>query len=93
MLWVICYDVVADRARLRAAKALLRYGERVQGSVYECHLSMRELKSVQREVQGIIDPTTDRVRFYPLCERDRESAWVNGRQAPPISSDTRFRVV
>lgn len=93
MLWMVCYDIAEDRARNRAAKALRRYGERVQRSVFECHLSVRELKALQRELLGIIDTGSDRVRFYPLCERDRAAVRVDGAQAPAVTADVRYRMV
>lgn len=92
MLWMICYDIENDKARLRAAQAVLRYGERVQRSVYECHLNWRELEGLQRELEGIIDRTTDRVRFYPQCKRDRAVIRVDGG-GPGVTLDERFRVV
>ena len=93
MLWMICYDVCDDRARLRVAKTLARHGERVQRSVYECHLGERELKSLQRELLGLIDTGSDRVRLYPLCERDRHAVRVDGSLAPAVLDDVPFRLV
>ncbi len=92
MLWMICYDIADDRARLRASQALLRYGERVQRSVYECYLSNRELLAVQRELQNIVDPTCDRIRFYPQCLRDRAAIKVDGH-GPAVAIDLRYRMV
>ncbi len=92
MLWMICYDIVVDRTRLRASQALLRYGERVQRSVYECHLNPRELHALQRELESIIDSDSDRVRFYPLCNRDRSAIRVDGC-GPGVTQDERFRLV
>ncbi len=87
---MICYDITDDRKRLRAANTLMRYGERVQRSVYECHLSRREAEAVMRELEAIIDRTADRVRFYPLCERDRAAIVVEG--GPALTADERFRL-
>jgi len=92
MLWVICYDIAKDRARLRASQAVLRYGERVQHSVFECHLSQRELQALQRELGSIIDPSCDRVGFYPQCRRDRTTIRIDGH-GPEVTLDERFRVV
>jgi len=92
MLWMICYDIAQDKLRLRASQAVLRYGERVQRSVYECHLSHRELLALQRELGGIIDPVCDRVRFYPQCLRDRATIRVDG-QGRDITADERFKMV
>ena len=92
MLWLICYDIENDKARLRAAQAILRYGERVQRSVYECHLTMRELEGLQRELEGIIDRAADRVRFYPQCKNDQAAVRVEGG-GPEVTQDERYRMV
>lgn len=92
MLWLICYDIQDDRTRQRAAQSLLRYGERVQRSVYECHLNTRELDALQRELESIIDRTADRVRFYPQCKRDRANIRVDGF-GPGVTIDERYRLV
>ena len=92
MLWMICYDIADDRVRLRASQALLRYGERVQRSVYECHLSNRELQALQRELRGIVNLECDRVRFYPQCLRDRTAIRVDGN-GPAVAIDLHYRMV
>lgn len=92
MFWMICYDISDDKKRLRASRALLRYGERVQRSIYECHLNLRELHALQRELADIIDMDADRVRFYPQCKRDRAAIRVDG-QGAEVTQDLRYRVV
>ncbi len=92
MLWMICYDITDDRTRRSASQCLLRYGERVQRSIYECHLSPRELSTLKRELENIIDPTADRIRFYPQCKRDRSAIRVDGH-GPEVTTDLRFRMV
>ena len=92
MFWMICYDIVDDRTRLRASRALLRHGERVQRSVYECHLNPREMQALQRELEGIIERTTDRVRFYPMCKRDCAAIRLDGH-GPGVTVDEPFRLV
>lgn len=92
MLWLICYDIEDDSTRQRAAQALLRYGERVQRSIYECHLNTRELQALQRELENIVDRVSDRVRLYPLCRRDRPGIRVDGF-GPGVTVDEHFRLV
>lgn len=36
MFYLVCFDVVEDRARARVVKALKDYGVRGQKSVFEC---------------------------------------------------------
>ena len=70
MLWIICYDIADDRRRNRIAKALLGYGERVQESVFECHLDNAQLRRLQAELRPLLDENADRLRYYPLCGKD-----------------------
>lgn len=66
MLTVVSYDVVNDKRRTKVAKCLLGYGQRVQYSVFECHLAASQLMQLQQALQALIDPMTDSVRIYRL---------------------------
>lgn len=71
MLVLITYDVATDtsegRRRLRqVAKACVAKGQRVQNSVFECSLDASQLKILQNELESIIDPQQDSLRFYNL---------------------------
>lgn len=71
MLVLITYDVStsskggAKRLR-RVAKKCEDYGVRVQHSVFECIVDAAQLKTLEIELEGIIDPTKDSLRFYRL---------------------------
>lgn len=66
-VWVIAYDIRDDKRRVRVAKHLCGYGERVQHSVFEGRLTSVDVASLRTELQEIIDPKEDQLRFYPLC--------------------------
>lgn len=71
MLVLITYDVntetAAGRKRLRkVAKACVNYGQRVQNSVFECILDAALCATVKHQLEGIIDPDKDSLRFYYL---------------------------
>ena len=71
MLVLITYDVntqtSAGRKRLRqVAKQCINYGQRVQNSVFECHMDAALCRSVQQKLISLIDPETDSLRFYYL---------------------------
>ncbi|MDD6210329.1 MAG: CRISPR-associated endonuclease Cas2 [Bacteroidales bacterium] len=71
MLVLITYDVettsAAGRRRLRqVAKVCVNYGQRVQNSVFECMLNASQEVLVRRQLETIIDMTTDNIRFYYL---------------------------
>ncbi len=68
MFTVIAFDISDDRTRYRVVKALKKYAIRVQKSVFEAaHLPENHLRRLQRQVERLIDPKTDRVRYYFLC--------------------------
>ncbi len=78
MFWVISYDIVDDRRRLRLAKLLTDYGHRVQKSVFECRLDDRRFLALKKQIEGLIDHQEDSVRYYSLCGRCQRAVEVSG---------------
>lgn len=64
---VIVYDIADNRRRYKLAKTLLGYGERVQYSGFEAHLTSRQFDKLKSQVEMIIDDTVDRVRLYRIA--------------------------
>ncbi len=78
-LYIVCFDV-SDDGRLRAvSKTLEDFGERVQRSVFECHLDDAEHRLLQQKVEGLIDPQADSVRYYSLCPKDQKGILIDGK--------------
>ena len=72
VVYVVCYDVTNDKVRNKIAKILLKYGNRVQFSVFEVMLkSQDELKVLVGKLQAVADEHTN-IRLYRLCENCRE---------------------
>ena len=74
MLVVITYDVntetPAGRKRLRkVAKQCTNYGQRVQNSVFECLIDAAQIKQLKHQLEQLIDPQKDSLRFYYLGEK------------------------
>ena len=67
MLTVVSYDVRQTRRRTRLAHALKDFGQRVQLSVFECHLDEKLVARMRKAIQRFIDPAEDSVRIYRLC--------------------------
>ena len=71
MYVLVTYDVETmtsdGQRRLRqVARQCLNYGQRVQNSVFECHLDAAVCREVEHKLEQIIDPETDSLRFYYL---------------------------
>jgi len=73
MLIIATYDVSTEtpegRRRLRrAAKVCLRYGQRVQKSVFECVVDQMQYEELERALLAEINLDEDNLRFYRLTE-------------------------
>lgn len=71
MLVLITYDVNTSdqdgKSRLRkVAKHCVKYGQRVQNSVFECYLDEVQYRQIQNQLQKLINPQKDSLRFYKL---------------------------
>lgn len=74
MLVLITYDVNtqtdAGKRRLRrVAKECVNYGQRVQNSVFECHMDAAKCRQVKDILEKIIDKEMDSLRFYYLGDK------------------------
>ncbi len=73
MLVIATYDVSTEtregRRRLRrVAKVCLRYGQRVQKSVFECQVNAMQYEELERKMLAEINLEEDNLRFYRLTE-------------------------
>lgn len=71
MMLLVTYDVNTEtaegRRRLRlVAKTCVNYGQRVQNSVFECLVDPVQLAQLRKELESIIDPKKDSLRYYSL---------------------------
>jgi CRISPR-associated protein Cas2 len=64
MLVLVVYDVPDDKRRTKLAKFLEGYGRRVQYSVFECFLSLGEMRKLYEKVGRRVKLEEDNVRFY-----------------------------
>jgi CRISPR-associated protein Cas2 len=64
MLALVVYDIPDDKRRRKLAKFLEGHGRRVQFSVFECFLTLDEMRFLHRMVQERVQPEEDNVRFY-----------------------------
>lgn len=84
--YVVAYDIPDDRRRLRVARLLERYGERVQYSVFEMYLTREEWEGLWRALTRMLVEEEDHLRVYRLCLACREAiaVWGQGeRTCPP----------
>lgn len=85
MMVVVAYDVNTEtapgRRRLRlVAKACMKYGQRVQNSVFECSVSPSDYLQLRHELDDIVDVEADSLRFYNLGAKYSNRIEYVGRQ-------------
>ena len=81
-LYLVAYDISSDRRRTKLHKLLCGYGEWTQFSLFECHLTAKELIALHSKLDPLLDPEQDRVRFYPLCSDCTHKVDTVGGQKP-----------
>lgn len=67
-LYVVTYDVADNRRRTKVHQVLTGFGSWVQYSVFECHLTKKELLLLRTKLSRHLDPKQDNLRVYTLCE-------------------------
>ena len=66
-LVIVAYDISDDKRRARAAQTLLRFGARVEASVYELWLTAREIEKMWHSLTRVVKDG-DLVRCYTVCD-------------------------
>ncbi len=84
---IIAYDIACDRRRRQMQQLAQSVAERVQDSVFEGWLSDREVADLLRRARPLIEPATDSLRIYLLCESCREQAHCLGAPITPPPPD------
>lgn len=79
LTWFI-YDITSDKARTKIAKMALKAGlYRVQKSVFLGQIDSSRVDEVVMQSEMLIDPETDSLYVFPLCEKDFKSVILKGQ--------------
>ncbi len=86
--YVIAYDIPDDTRRLKVARLLERFGDRVQHSVFELYLTPEEVATLEARLRALLNEAEDVVHWYALCALCRQRTRVLGRgqttSPPPV---------
>ena len=88
--YVVAYDIPSDKHRNKVHKVLSGFGQWTQYSLFELWLSDKEMVLLQNKLEKVINPKTDSLRFYPLCENCLKEVETIG--APPPQEPKLFMV-
>lgn len=91
MFDAISYDIRKDRRRLKVAKILKDFGERVQLSVFEARLDAAALARLKGRLTRYLDLEAHSLRIYPLCAACRPGIELLGQGV--VSEDPDFIII
>ena len=78
MFYLVSYDIPDDKRRLKIAKILKDYGERVHLSVFEARIENDRLVRMKERIGDTINQEEDSVRIYSLCAACSEKIEIIG---------------
>lgn len=81
-LYIVAYDISDDRRRTKVHKILCGFGKWTQYSLFECHLTPKQLLQLQHRLDRHLRPEEDSVRFYYICESCMAKADTVGGEPP-----------
>ncbi len=77
--YIICFDIFNKKRLRQVAIQMENYGQRIQYSVFECHLNEENLNKLKQQLKQIIEPTKDHIRYYHLCPKDHKKILLDGK--------------
>jgi CRISPR-associated protein Cas2 len=78
---IITYDISDTKLRTKFSKMIMKYGRRLQLSVYELNNSPRTLANIQLQIKHRFKPKfgpSDSVMIIPICKADEAKIFRMG---------------
>lgn len=79
MLYVVSYDISNPKRLRKVFNVLKDFGVSVQYSVFECDLTLSQVKEMIRLVSDLIDLKKDSLLVYPVCRDCRRKVKLSGQ--------------
>jgi CRISPR-associated protein Cas2 len=80
--YVVAYDIPDDRRRTKVHKTLSGFGRWTQYSLFECHLTAKEMLLLRHKLDRYLRAEEDSVRFYFICDACLSKVETVGGQKP-----------
>lgn len=80
MLVLVTYDIADDAVRTRLAQELENFGQRVNYSVFECHLDPGQRSDLYGRLRAFPFADDDNIRIYPICDECYSKVAVIGKE-------------
>jgi CRISPR-associated protein Cas2 len=79
---VVVYDIPDDKRRVRLSNFLEGHGRRIQWSVFECFISLDEMRQLHEKVKKLVKAEEDNVRFYWIPTEAASAVLTIGSSKP-----------
>ena len=83
---LVAYDISDNKARAKIFNFLKEKGLNTQKSIFECEMDAKTLQEVRYFMDNHMDPHTDSVLFYPMCNRCTQNVDVIGKGITVLKS-------
>ncbi len=87
MIALVAYDISDHATRARLHGFLKEFGLNTQKSVFECEVDEEALTMIVKRARKEIDPRTDSVRIYRICESCSRKVQISGRGVKVLRLD------
>lgn len=85
LLYLVVYDIPCNKRRKKVANLLEGYGQRVQYSVFECVLQVKQYEQLCSRLKKRINEAEDNIRLYPLTRHTLSQVKMFGVGSPLTS--------
>ena len=79
---IVVYDIPDNKRRTKLAHFLEGHGRRVQFSVFECFISLEQMRQLHQAVSKKVKASEDNVRFYWLSDDNMSMSLTIGSNKP-----------
>ena len=84
---IVVYDIPDNKRRTKLAHFLEGYGRRVQFSVFECFISLEQMRKLHQAITKKVKAEEDNVRFYWISDEGLSLSLTIGSQIPETPPD------
>ncbi|AFZ47045.1 CRISPR-associated protein, Cas2 family [Cyanobacterium stanieri PCC 7202] len=85
LFYIVVYDITDDKRRKKIADILEGYGVRVQYSVFECVLNVKQYRELKKKLKRVFKQEEDNLRFYPISDHTLRQVETWGQGSPPTN--------
>ena len=80
MFVIVSYDISDDKERKKVHNILKDFGTRVQYSVFECVINIKQLKELKEKTDIYATGSEDSIRYYLISDTSKLKLKITGKE-------------